>query len=175
MKDISHPERVELKAVDPVKTEWTVEDSIATYNIDRWGVGYFSINDAGNVSISPLRDKGMSIDMLAVIREACDRGLQFPLLIRFQDLLRDRVEWLNNSFKEAIAEQQYGGSYFGVFPIKVNQLREVVEEIAIAGERFDYGLEAGSKPELFSALATHRNPNSLIICNGYKDYSFKPQ
>jgi len=172
MKDISHPERVELKAVDPVKTEWTVEDSIATYNIDRWGVGYFSINDAGNVSISPLRDKGMSIDMLAVIREACDRGLQFPLLIRFQDLLRDRVEWLNNSFKEAIAEQQYGGSYFGVFPIKVNQLREVVEEIAIAGERFDYGLEAGSKPELFSALATHRNPNSLIICNGYKDYSF---
>ena len=172
MRDLSQPERVELKAVDPEKTEWTIQDSIATYNIDRWGVGYFSINDAGNVSISPLRDKGMSIDIMAVIREACDRGLHFPLLIRFQDLLRDRVEWLNNSFKEAIAEHQYGGSYFGVFPIKVNQLREVVEEITIAGERFDYGLEAGSKPELFSALATHRNPNSLIICNGYKDHSF---
>src|ERR1044071_1157886 len=171
MRDLSQPDRVELKAVDPEKTEWTIGDSIATYNIDRWGVGYFSINEAGNVSVSPLRDKGMSIDIMAVIREAGDRGLHFPLLIRFQDLLRDRVEWLNNSFKEAIAEHQYGGSYFGVFPIKVNQLREVVEEIEVAGERFDYGLEAGSKPELFSALATHRNPNSLIICNGYKDHS----
>src|SRR5437667_11714881 len=126
MKDISQPEQADLKQVHPEKAAWSIEDSTATYNIDRWGLGYFSINDAGNVSISPLRDKGMSIDMLAVIREACDRGLQFPLLIRFQDLLRDRVEWLNNSFKEAIAEQQYGGSYFGVFPFKVNQLREVV-------------------------------------------------
>jgi arginine decarboxylase len=99
MKDISHPESIEFKAVGPEKAEWTIADSIATYNIDRWGVGYFSINEAGNVSISPLRDKGMTIDMMAVIREAGDRGLQFPLLIRFQDLLRDRVEWLNNSFK----------------------------------------------------------------------------
>ena len=138
----------------------------------RWGLGYFSINDAGNVSISPLREKGVSIDMLDVLDEAVRRGLQFPLVLRFQDLLRDRVEWLNKSFREAIAENKYGGSYFGVFPIKVNQLREVVEEIAMAGEPFDYGLEAGSKPELFSALATHRNPNSLIICNGYKDTAF---
>jgi arginine decarboxylase len=175
MKDISQPHRADLKQVNPEKaekTEWTVADSIATYNIDRWGLRYFSINDAGNVSISPLRDRGMSIDILDVIRDASDRGLKFPLLVRFQDLLRDRVEWLNKAFKEAIAEHQYGGSYYGVFPIKVNQLREVVEEIAIAGDPFDYGLEAGSKPELYSALATHRNPNSLIIGNGYKDASF---
>ena len=151
---------------------WTVEDSISTYNIDRWGLGYFSINDAGNVSISPLRDKGATIDILDVLREARERGLQFPLVVRFQDLLRDRVEWLNKSFNDAIAENKYGGSYYGVFPIKVNQLREVVEEITLAGEPFHYGLEAGSKAELFSALVTHRDPESLIICNGYKDQSF---
>ena len=153
-------------------TDWTVDDSISTYNIDRWSLGYFSINDAGNISVSPLRDKGATIDMLDVVREACERGLQFPMVVRFQDLLRDRVEWLNRSFNEAIAENKYGGSYFGVFPIKVNQLREVVEEIAAAGQPFHYGLEAGSKPELYSALATHRDPDSLIICNGYKDTAF---
>ena len=152
--------------------EWTVEDSISTYNIDRWGLGYFSINEAGNISISPLRDKGATVDMLEVIREARERGLRFPLVVRFQDLLRDRVEWSNKSFNDAIAENKYGGSYFGVFPIKVNQLREVVEEIAAAGQAFHYGLEAGSKPELYLALATHRNPESLIICNGYKDTAF---
>jgi arginine decarboxylase len=152
--------------------EWSVEDSVATYNIDRWGLGYFSVNSAGNVSISPVRDRGATIDMVDVLRAASDRGLQFPLVVRFQDLLRDRVEWLNKSFNDAIVENKYGGSYYGVFPIKVNQLREVVEEIADAGQPFHYGLEAGSKPELYSALATHRDPGSLIICNGYKDKSF---
>src|SRR5215510_5622655 len=81
--------------------EWAVEDSISTYNIDRWRLGYFSINAAGNISVSPLRDKGASIDIMEVIKEARDRGLRFPLVIRFQDLLRDRVEWLNKSFNEA--------------------------------------------------------------------------
>ena len=151
---------------------WTVDDSISTYNIDRWSLGYFSINDAGNISVSPRRDKDASSDLLEVLKEARERGLQFPMVVRFQDLLRDRVEWLNKSFIEAIAENKYGGSYFGVFPIKVNQLREVVEEIALAGLPFHYGLEAGSKPELYSALATHRDPESLIICNGYKDTAF---
>jgi arginine decarboxylase len=153
-------------------TEWTVEDAISTYNIDRWGLGYFSINSAGNVAVSPAREKGATIDILDVLREASDRGLQFPLLVRFQDLLRDRVEWLNKSFNDAITESKYSGGYFGVFPIKVNQLREVVEEIALAGEPFHYGFEAGSKPELYSALAAHRDPESLIVCNGYKDAAF---
>ncbi len=95
------------------------------------------------------------------------------MTVRFQDLLRDRVEWLNKAFNDAIAEKnKYSGSYYGVFPIKVNQLREVVEEITAAGLPFHYGLEAGSKPELYSALATHRDPDSLIICNGYKDTAF---
>jgi len=159
-----------VRAVAP-SLDWTVEDSIDTYNIDRWSLGYFSINEAGNVSISPLRENGASIDIMEVLREARERGLQFPLVIRFQDILRDRVEWLNKAFNDAIAENKYGGSYLGVFPIKVNQLREVVEEITLAGQPFHYGLEAGSKPELYSALVSHRDTESLIICNGYKDHA----
>src|SRR5215510_3635537 len=93
-------------------SEWAVEDSISTYNIDRWGLGYFSINDAGNIAISPLRDRGATIDMLDVLSEARGRGLQFPMVVRFQDLLRDRVEWLNRAFNEAIVENKYTGSYY---------------------------------------------------------------
>ncbi len=152
--------------------EWTTEDAISTYNVDRWGLGYFSVNEAGNVTVSPSREKGATIDIMQVIRETPDRGLNFPIVLRFQDLLRDRVEWLNRAFSDAIAEMKYTGKYLGVFPIKVNQLREVVEEIEDAGRPFNYGLEAGSKPELFSALAIHKNPESLIICNGYKDNAF---
>jgi arginine decarboxylase len=152
--------------------EWTIDDAISTYNIDRWGLGYFSVNEAGNLTISPLRDKGATIDIMQVLGEAPDRGLNFPIVLRFQDLLRDRVEWLNRSFNDAISEMKYNGRYFGVFPIKVNQLREVIDEIEDAGRPFNYGLEAGSKPELFAALATHKNPEALIICNGYKDNAF---
>jgi arginine decarboxylase len=151
---------------------WTVEDSIATYNIDRWGLDYFSINELGNVTVSPLRSEGATIDIMKCIGEAPERGLQFPLVLRFQDLLRDRVVMLNKAFNEAIVESKYNGQYLGVFPIKVNQLREVVEEIEDAGRPFHYGLEAGSKPELFAALAAHQDPEALIICNGYKDSSF---
>src|ERR1043165_1902747 len=129
--------------------DWTVENAISTYNIDRWGLGYFSVNDAGDVTVSPLREKGATIDLMDVLSEVPDRGLRFPIVLRFQDLLRDRVEWLNRSFNDAIAEMKYSGKYFGVFPIKVNQLREVIDEIEEAGRQFNYGLEAGSKPELF--------------------------
>jgi arginine decarboxylase len=152
--------------------EWTIDDAVATYNIDRWGLGYFGINEAGNVTVSPLRDQGATMDVMDVIAQAQDRGLRFPLVIRFQDLLRDRVVNINKAFNEAIAETNYQGRYFGVFPIKVNQLREVVEEIEDAGRPFNYGLEAGSKPELNAALASHYNPDAVIICNGYKDVSF---
>lgn len=152
--------------------QWTTEDSTKTYNIDRWGLGYFSINDKGHVAVSPLRGDGASIDVMDVLEAAREEGLRFPLLVRFQDLLRDRVETLNNAFRSAIEEIKFQGQYRGVFPIKVNQLREVVEEIADAGRPFNYGLEAGSKPELFAALAVHDNPESLIICNGYKDEQF---
>src|SRR6266568_5804130 len=155
-----------------MKTEWDLESAITTYNVDGWGEGYFTVNSAGNVEAKPLKDGGGSIDLLAIVNEARVRNLGFPLLVRFQDLLRHRVESINRAFQSAISEFGYKNHYRGVFPIKVNQLREVVEEIVYAGEQFHFGLEAGSKPELVAALAMLKGPDSLIICNGYKDPAF---
>ena len=155
-----------------MKTEWDVESAIATYNVDRWGGDYFTINSAGNVEARPLQENGGNIDILEVVNEARSRGLGFPLVIRFQDLLRHRVESVNRAFQNAMSEFGYRNQYRGVFPIKVNQLREVIEEIVDAGQQFHFGLEAGSKPELVAALAMHKDPESLIICNGYKDPAF---
>ena len=152
--------------------KWTVQDSRSLYNIDRWGAKYFDINEAGHVAATPLQDAGASVDITDVIEEARARGLKFPLLIRFQDILRHRVEALNNAFRSAITEFNYQGQYRGVFPIKVNQLREVVEEILDAGKPFNFGLEVGSKPELYAGMALQSEPGSLIICNGYKDAAF---
>src|SRR3954462_7198376 len=155
-----------------MKNEWDVEAAISTYNVDGWGTGYFSVNAAGNAEVRPLQEKGGAIDILEVVNEARNRGLGFPLVIRFQDLLRHRVESVNCAFQKAIEEFGYKNHYRGVFPIKVNQLREVIEEIVDAGQEFHFGLEAGSKPELVAALAMHKDPESLIICNGYKDRAF---
>ena len=151
---------------------WDIPSAVALYNIDRWGSGYFNINAAGNVQVMPTQAYGQAIDLMDVVSEARDRGMAFPLVVRFQDLLRHRVETINRAFQSAITEANYQNVYKGVFPIKVNQLREVVEEIMDAGRPFKFGLEAGSKPELFAALAVHRDPEGLIICNGYKDPTF---
>src|SRR6267154_3212063 len=155
-----------------MKNGWDVDAAISTYNVDGWGGGYFTINSNGNVEARPLQENGGSIDILEVVNEARTRGLGFPLVIRFQDLLRHRVESINCAFQKAIEEFGYKNHYRGVFPIKVNQLREVIEEIVEAGQEFHFGLEAGSKPELVAALAMHKDPQSLIICNGYKDPAF---
>ena len=154
------------------KIDWDLEAANATYNVQGWGGGYFAISAQGNVVAKPLQDDGGAIDILEVVNEARSRGLGFPLVIRFQDLLRHRVECVNRAFESAISEFSYSGRYRGVFPIKVNQLREVIEEIVDAGQAFHFGLEAGSKPELVAALAMHKDPESLIICNGYKDPAF---
>src|SRR5437762_10716570 len=159
-------------ALKKMKTEWDVDAAISTYNVDGWGTGYFTINSAGNAEVRPLQEKGGAIDIMAVVNEARSRGLGFPLVLRFQDLLRHRVEAVNCAFQRSIEEFGYKNHYRGVFPIKVNQLREVIEEIVDAGSEFHFGLEAGSKPELIAALAMHKDPESLIICNGYKDRSF---
>src|SRR3989440_72412 len=143
--------------------DWDVESAIATYNVDGWGSGYFTVNAEGNVVAKPLQENGGSITILEVVNEAPARGLSFPLVIRFQDLLRHRVESVNIAFQNAIAEFDYKGAYRGVFPIKVNQLREVIEEIVDAGQQFHFGLEAGSKPELVAALAMHKDPESLML------------
>src|ERR1700739_2014801 len=155
-----------------MKNDWDIDAAIATYNVDAWGGGYFTVNSEGNVVAKPLQENGGSINILEVVNEARSRGLGFPLVIRFQDLLRHRVASVSLAFQDAITEFGYRGAYRGVFPIKVNQLREVIEEIVDAGQQFHFGLEAGSKPELVAALAMHKDPESLIICNGYKDPAF---
>ena len=144
----------------------------SVYNIHRWGAKYFDINEAGRVVATPQQEAGASVDITDVIEEARARGLKFPVLIRFQDILRHRVESINLAFRNSITEFNYQGTYRGVFPIKVNQLREVVEEILDAGRPFQLGLEVGSKPELFAGLALQNQPGGLIICNGYKDAGF---
>jgi arginine decarboxylase len=151
---------------------WDIQAARSLYNIQRWGAKYFDINDAGHVVARPLHDAGVAVDITDVIEEAKGRGLKFPLLIRFQDILRHRVESINLAFRSSIVEFNYQGRYRGVFPIKVNQLREVVEEILDAGKPFEFGLEVGSKPELLAGLALQGQVGSLIICNGYKDIEF---
>jgi arginine decarboxylase len=153
---------------------WDIPAAISLYNIDRWGLGYFTINERGNVAVTPTGEAHKAIDIMELIAEArgSEHGLGFPMVLRFQDLLHHRVVRINTVFAEAIAEAGYKGVYRGVFPIKVNQLREVVEEIMTAGEPYHFGVEAGSKPELLAALAIHKDPESLIVCNGYKDSLF---
>src|SRR6478736_6698672 len=151
---------------------WDISAARNLYNIQRWGAKYFDINDAGHVVAKPLQEAGACVDVTDVIEEAKGRGLKFPLLIRFQDILRHRVESINQAFRNSITEFNYQGKYRGVFPIKVNQLREVVEEILDAGKPYQFGLEVGSKPELFAGLALQDQTDSLIICNGYKDTTF---
>src|SRR5438445_7411815 len=159
---------------EPIESgdHWDIQCARNMYSIHRWGAKYFDINDAGRVIAKPLQDSGASVDLTDVIEEAKARGLKFPVLIRFQDILRHRVESINVAFRNSITEFNYQGRYRGVFPIKVNQLREVVEEILDAGKPFNFGLEVGSKPELFAGLALQAEPESLIICNGYKDANF---
>jgi arginine decarboxylase len=149
-------------------TSWSPEKSEELYGFRRWGHPHFSVDAEGHVTVDPLADD-RKIRIVDVVEEARTMGIQTPLVIRFQDLLHHRVVELNHAFIEAIRSEGYEGAYRGVFPIKVNQLREVVEEILSAGRRFGYGLEAGSKPELIAALAMDESNSRLIICNGYKD------
>ena len=152
-------------------TPWSVVESEKYYGLKCWGGGHFSIDNDGYMRVHPLRDK-RSIRIHDIVKEATDKGLKPPLTVRIKDLLHTRVIELNELFQEAIQDEKYEGRYRGVFPIKVNQLREVVEEILDAGKPFNYGLECGSKPELIIAIAMHKDPKSLIICNGYKDDEF---
>ena len=147
---------------------WTVADSIDLYGLGRWGYPYFTVDSDGFLCVKPAGDD-RTVRIADVIKEAESKGLKTPIVIRFQDLLRQRVEKLNQAFRNSIEEEAYSGSYQGVFPIKVNQLREVIEEIQEAGKPFQYGLECGSKPELIIALAMHEDSEALLVCNGYKD------
>jgi arginine decarboxylase len=160
------------KHKEPKNGSWSIEDSENQYRIKGWGEPYFSINAAGHVTVSPRGDRGGSLDLFELVNALRDRNLALPLLIRFSDILEDRIERLNASFAKAIARYNYDGSYRGVFPIKCNQQRHLVEDLVKFGKPYQFGLEAGSKPELMIALATLDNPGSLIICNGYKDREY---
>jgi arginine decarboxylase len=150
---------------------WGVSDSLKLYQIENWGNQYFNVNPGGNLTVHPRQGLGPGIDLMKVVEEANAQGLEMPLLIRFQDIIRHRVIQLNEAFRKAIAENGYLGRYQGVYPIKVNQMREVVEEVVDAGREYDYGLEAGSKGELVAVLAQELPTDALIIVNGYKDLS----
>jgi len=151
---------------------WTTKDAIELYNVNGWGHGFFSINDAGNVQVTPAGPDSQPIDLKELVDDLRRRGLNLPLLIRFSDILRTRIEQLVGAFQDAIVENEYEGAYRPVYPIKVNQQRHVVEELLEYGRPHDLGLEAGSKPELLVALALQENPEALVLCNGYKDKAF---
>ncbi|MGQ8366554.1 biosynthetic arginine decarboxylase [Glaciecola sp. 1036] len=156
-----------------ISPDWTIEDAERTYGVSSWGGGYFQIGENGNVQVVPQPSTpDVKIDFGAVIEEIQQENIQFPLVIRFHDILRSQVVTLNETFRQVIKEYKYNGEYRGVYPIKVNQMREVVEEIVDAGEPYNFGLEAGSKPELLAVLAYNTNPEALTILNGYKDEEF---
>ncbi len=149
--------------------EWSIERSSQLYNIAGWGAGYFNINQKGHMVVHPFGQPGPMIDLMDVVDDIRERKLGFPCIVRFQDVLRSRVKQLNEVFRAAIAQHSYKGQYLGVYPTKVNQMREVVEEILDAGAPYHFGLEAGSKGELLIVLALNTDPEALTICNGYKD------
>src|SRR5437868_6576233 len=148
---------------------WTVEDSENLYRVALWGESYFYVNEEGHLAVRPILGDSIGIDVYKVVQDLKQQRIQFPLLIRFQDLLRSRVAEINTAFRRAIEEAGYQNNYVSVYPIKVNQLHEVVQEILEAGRPYGFGLECGSKAELVAALPHLEDDNTLLICNGYKD------
>ena len=151
--------------------KWTIEDSKELYNINGWGVSYFGINEQGNVFVSPCKDN-TRIDLQEVMHELALRDVTTPVLLRFPDILDNRIEQTASCFQEAKKAYDYKAENFIIYPIKVNQMQPVVEEIISHGRKFNLGLEAGSKPELHAVIAVQCQSDSLIICNGYKDQSY---
>ncbi len=151
---------------------WSIQDSVEVYNTRNWGRDFFRINDKGNVEVTPAGPRNSAIDLKLLVDDLSRRGISLPILIRFTDILRMRVAALARAFQSAIKEYEYRGLYRGVYPIKVNQQRHIVEDIVRFSETFHMGLECGSKPELLIVLALQNDPEALIICNGYKDEEF---
>jgi len=152
--------------------EWTTERSTQRYQIQGWGSPYFAVNARGHVEVTPDPDRARTINLFELTQELKARGLELPLLIRFPDIVGDRIKRINEAFGKAIAEYEYQGTYRGVFPVKVNQQRHLVEEVVASGRPWNFGLEAGSKPELLITLAAMQDVGGLIICNGYKDQAY---
>ena len=153
-------------------TKWTIDEAREHYKIKGWGEGYFDINSKGNIVVRPNKKSAHHIDLKELVDDIQSKGYSLPVLIRFSDILKASIANLANSFQNSIDEYGFEGQYHGVYPIKVNQQRQVVEEIVKFGQPFNIGLEAGSKPELHAILAILDNPEALLVCNGYKDEAF---
>jgi arginine decarboxylase len=166
------PDSALVTAAPLPQKSWTIEESEKLYRIQGWGEPYFSINAAGHVTVSPKGDRGGSLDLCELVESLKQRNLALPLLIRFSDILEDRIERLNSCFARAIARYNYKNVYRGVFPVKCNQHRQLIQDLVRFGQPHHFGLEAGSKPELMIALATLKTPGALLICNGYKDRDY---
>ena len=161
-----------MSTTNGLPRKWTIADSAETYGIKYWSNGYFSINDLGHVICHPQGPEAGTIDLKELVDEVVRRGIGLPLLIRFSDILKSRVVDLHEAFRRAITEYGYKGDYRGVYPIKVNQHRYVVEEIVQFGRPYHYGLEAGSKPELLAVMGILDDEDALVVCNGYKDEEY---
>ncbi|HSJ08230.1 MAG TPA: biosynthetic arginine decarboxylase [Longimicrobiales bacterium] len=151
---------------------WTIEDSRDLYNIEGWGIGYFDVNELGHVTVHPTRQAERGLDLYELAMDLEAQGVGLPLLLRFSDILRTRIEMLTERFNAAIEDFDYTGAYTTVYPIKVNQQRHVVEEIVTFGRKYRVGLEVGSKPELQAVLALTDRTDHMIVCNGYKDEEY---
>src|SRR3954465_8489512 len=159
----------------PPAEPWSIASARSLYNIEGWGIGFFDINEAGHVVVRPDREKtDRELDLFELANDLEEQGVGLPLLLRFSDILRSRIESLNDKFMRAREEYGYQGGYTTVYPIKVNQQRHVVEEIVDFGKKYGVGLECGSKPELQAVLGLAEHTDHLIICNGYKDEEFMP-
>jgi arginine decarboxylase len=169
--DNNHKSSVALAKTN-LQPSWNIEESEALYRIEGWGEPYFSINAAGHITVSPKGDRGGSLDLFELVNALKQRNLGLPLLIRFSDILEDRIERLNACFAKAIARYNYPGVYRGVFPVKCNQQKHLIEDLVRFGKPHQFGLEAGSKPELLIALAMLDTSGALLICNGYKDREY---
>lgn len=151
---------------------WTIEQAREIYKIGAWGSGFFDVNERGNVIVTPMGPAGPCIDLQELTTDLQERGIRVPMLIRFPDITKARIELLSKCFAKSIEDAGFKGSYRGVYPIKVNQQRHLVEELIKFGQFNRLGLEAGSKPELLVVLAMMNTPNALIICNGFKDVEY---
>ena len=151
-------------------SRWTLENSEEIYGVRNWGAGYFDQSPAGEILVRPEgTPDSPTISMMEIVRGLKARGIGMPVLLRFADVLASRIAWINRSFAKAIKETGYQADFRGVYPIKVNQQQQVIEDVVAYGKPFHHGLEAGSKAELITALAYCNDPEALIICNGYKD------
>ena len=155
-----------------LNNNWTIKDSISIYNIDKWGDKYFSINSKGNITITPDKKSTKKLDLFKLVKELKSREINTPLIIRFNDILKDRISELHEAFSKAINAYEYQNIYQGVFPVKCNQQKNVLEKIIEFGSPWNFGLEVGSKSELLIGLALLEDQNSLLICNGYKDKKY---